>query len=190
MRKANTVALIVFVTASSNSFAAETCKPKAPFKTPAGELVETQCTAANDTPLRAFISLNGKKLVEDERLSEVDTADKSNFFWLFSGGVDKSTFCVARYHLIDMSTNPPTAITFGVTNACNQFDWASWGKSGSVIALKKNIRFKYRDGKMTPPKIDDLFLQTVAMPENTPDTGVSASNIAPFVQPAAAPSSR
>lgn len=180
------ITTVLFILAASGSaYGAESCKSSPGYKTPVGQLIEMHCTTADDLPVRASISINGAKLVEDERLSAVDTGDKSNLFWLFSGGIDKTTFCIAQFHLIDLSTNPPTATTFGVRNACNQFDWASWSKGGGVIALKKNVRFKYRYGKMTTPKVDEAFLQTVAMPENTSDSGIVAATLVPFARPAA-----
>ena len=47
------------------------------------------------------------------------------------------------------------AFKFGVANANNEFQWASWGKNVSVIALKNNVKFVYKDGKITPPKADN-----------------------------------
>ncbi len=43
-------------------------------------------------------------------------------------------------------------IQFGVKNACNEFDWTSWGEKNSVIALKTYVCFTYKDGRMILPK--------------------------------------
>lgn len=36
-------------------------------------------------------------------------------------------------------------------NACNEFESALWGKTRSVIRLKKNVKFIYENGQIIPP---------------------------------------
>ncbi len=166
---------------------ADECQTGSGIATPYGRLIGTRCVDNKGSPLRQSVSLDKRKLIEDATLRQELTADKSGTYWIYTGSVDPKTYCPANLYLIDLSTTPPTSISFGVKNACNKFQWATWGKSGSVIALKNNVRFRYKDGKLTPPKADEGFLQAIELPEDAPSTGVVAESIIPFVRPVASP---
>jgi hypothetical protein len=54
--------------------------------------------------------------------------------------------------LLDLTGKKPRVFEFGITNTCNTFHWASWGKGDSaVIAIKDNVKIKYNNGKFTFP---------------------------------------
>ncbi|WP_345534829.1 hypothetical protein [Viridibacterium curvum] len=71
--------------------------------------------------------------------------------FIYAGSIDPTTACSANLYLVDLSFKPPKVISFGVKGACTEFHWASWSKSRSVIAIKKNVKFVYENGKLTPP---------------------------------------
>ena len=83
-------------------------------------------------------------------------------------------------YLLDLSNKPAKIVAFGVKNSCIEFDWASWGKRRSVIALKHNVRFVYEDGKMKPPKVDEKLWTSIEAPHG-PASNV-ADDIVPFVE--------
>lgn len=130
--------------------AQEVCKPGRPTSTPSGELSMTKCRNSQHYPVRYFVSVDGKKLLEDKALFE-EESNKPRSIWVFSGNALAETGCPDRLYLIDLSIKPTKVIAFGVKKACNQFQWASWGDKRSVIALKNNVSFVYENGKITPP---------------------------------------
>lgn len=169
---------------------ADECQTGEGIQTPYGRLIGTRCVDGRGLPSRQSISLGKTKLIEDVTLRQELTADKSGTYWIYTGSVDPKTYCPASLYLIDLSTTPPTTISFGVKNACNKFQWATWGKNGSVIALKNNVRFRYKGGKLIPPLADGDFLQAIELPEDTPSTGVVAESVVPFAHQVVLPPSR
>jgi hypothetical protein len=135
--------------------ASETCESGRGVKTQFGRLITTECVNDKGYTVRAYVSLNDTKLLEDKFLSADLAIDKNRSYWVFSGNVLHETGCPERLYLLDLSTDQPKVFAFGVKAACNEFQWASWGKNGSVIALKNNVKFVYKSGKITPPKADE-----------------------------------
>lgn len=178
---------ILITAISCASCGAEECHIGEGADTPYGQLVGTRCVDQKGLPSRQSISIAGKKLIEDKSLRQELTTDKSGAYWIYTGPIDPKTFCPASLYFLDLSTKPPTAITFGVKNACNKFQWAKWSQNGSVIALKNNVRFRYKNGKLTPPEPDAALIQGIEMPEDVPGSGFAADSLVPFVRPLAYP---
>ncbi len=172
------VSLAIFFPATA--FAAEKCQAKSLIKTQFGVLTDTTCSDEKGFTLRESISLDSRKLLEDQVLIGDLAFDKNHAHWIYAGPVDPSTNCSSKLYMIDISVTPATVFEFGVKDACNEYEWASWGKGASVISLKENVRFLYKNRKMIPPKADQSLLQTIKMPADAPDTGIFADKLIPF----------
>jgi hypothetical protein len=81
--------------------------------------------------------------------------------------------------LIDLTGDKPRVYAFGVKNACAEYQWASWGKKHSVIAIKDNIRFTYSNGKLNPPPDD--FGDGTPLSRRYPEDG-KPQRLWPFVE--------
>lgn len=89
------------------------------------------------------------------------TAYSDGTLFIFQGRTENRDCrrCPACLYLVDLTNGKPHVFAFGIQNASNEYHWASWGKKRSVIAIKRNVKFVYENGKLTPPKKDnDLFL--------------------------------
>jgi hypothetical protein len=131
--------------------APEVCESGKGFVTPFGRVGQTVCTK-DGLPTRAYFYLNERRVVEDKLLFRMARSD-DRALWVFSAGSNHSANgCENRHYLVDVSMSPPRVFAFGINKHCTDFDWASWGKKRSVIALKDNLRFQYDNGKLTPPE--------------------------------------
>ncbi|MGC4063042.1 MAG: hypothetical protein QM749_20250 [Aquabacterium sp.] len=107
------------------------------------------------------------------------SSNDSESVWVFEGGGTPDMPCAQKQYLIDLSKKPVQILAFGVRGACSKFHWASWGKHKSVIALKRNVKFTYKDGVLTPPKRDDnLFVNIEVYAGDA--TSINVGKIAPF----------
>lgn len=138
-------------------------------KTPTNEYTET-------------INLNGIAVLSDTHLYEDDSNKDRSIRIYTSGASNAETGCAPRLYLLDLSMQPTKAIAFGVKNACNEFQWASWGTKRSVIALKNNVKFTYQQGKITPPKSGSALFKSIEPPHSSVGGGLTEENAIPFVQ--------
>ena len=142
-----------------SAFADEKCRDTFDTATPAGRWVMTACTK-DGVRSRNWLALDGVTVLEDSALS-VERWSKDDTLWIYRGPSSWEIGCPESHYLIDLNYKPVKVIQFGVKNACNECDWVSWGQKNSVIALKKNVRFIYKDGKVTPPKNDGELWSTI-----------------------------
>ena len=164
MIKGFTLLVIAFWLSLAHS--ADICESSNGIKTPYGKFTKTHCSDdANSDKNREWVSLNEIKILQDRRLI-VESFNKVKGIFIYNSSDlnDYQIGCDQGLYLIDLSFTPPKVIQFGVKNACNEFDWASWGDKGSVIALKKDVRFTYKDGKIIPPKDMEHMWSSMVIP--------------------------
>jgi hypothetical protein len=106
-------------------------------------------------------------------------SNKTNSLLAIQDSSDPTLFCPARMFLIDLTGDKPRVYAFGVKNACAEYQWASWGKKHSVIAIKDNIRFTYSNGKLNPPPDD--FGDGTPLSRRYPEDG-KPQRLWPFVE--------
>jgi len=150
------------------------CRTSAPGFTPAGKVYSRECGN------RTEIYLNDKLILADDEQLFPNESSKDSLIAIYSGGTrDPVTTCRKSLYLLDFSKKPGKVISFGVKNACSNFEWVSWGTKRSVIALVHNVRFIYENGRMIPPKGgEDLW---VAIESGHGDP-VDVDSITPFVK--------
>lgn len=144
---------------------AENCEfANSTIKTPLGILRKYKCIY-NDDQVSEW-RLNEKILHRGYLMGMVDmNGTKSNGFMsslvLFSGepyGQPQPAICLDKIYLGDFSGNKPRLFEFGITNSCNTYHWASWGKGNSaVIAITRNVKIRYKNGKFTFPDWEDYI---------------------------------
>lgn len=157
---AATISAVLLLTSLQRVAYAE-CEAGIGIKTPAGRLISNQCFDSKGVGTRRWFSLDGRRLVEDEYLSNDLALDTARLHWIYEGRSLQQTGCPKQIYLLDLSVAPPKVFAFGVTAACNQFHWASWGKKRSVIAIKDNVRFIYANGKLAAPAADNDLYSTI-----------------------------
>ena len=143
------------------------------INTPHGLLKEVTCAAAPGSPQRYVTKwvLENKTLLSAYGPLGWDISNKNNSLVILHQFDD-------RLFLVDLATDKPRVFAFGIKNASNEFHWANWGKKRSVIAIKRNVKFVYENGKLTPPKKDnDLFLTIKPTMFETP-----VEKLDPFVE--------
>lgn len=176
--KRTLVATVVGLAVASGS-ASEQCRSGFGIQTPQGKLVSTRCTV-DGVDRTHSLSLDGIKVLEDARLFSEETNKLRTLHVYKSGTYSAVTACAEKLYLLDTSRRPPLTIAFGVKNACNEFHWASWGDKRSVIALKKNVKFVYEDGKLLPPAKGEALWNAIEPPHSGP--GLSIEDAIPFVE--------
>jgi hypothetical protein len=147
----------------STSQAQEICRSGRPVETPWGGLVMNRCVDSQRYPLKSFVSIGGKKVLEDKALFE-EESNKGRSIWIYTGKALAETGCADRLYLIDLSKKPMVVLAFGVKRTCNVFHWASWSDKRSVIALKNNVKFTYENGKMTLPANGEKLWKAIEPP--------------------------
>lgn len=160
--------------------AKDTCESERGIKTPYGRITATECTDSKGATTRQWISLDEKRLLEDKKLSADLAVEKTRTYWVFAGHPTWETGCPDRLYLIDLSRKPVTVIAFGVKKACNEFHWASWGETRSVIALKNNVKFVYENGKMLPPATGERLWKAIEPPHA--GAGLGLEDAIPFAE--------
>lgn len=128
-----------------------------------------------------MLNFQGRVILQDSQLFEEDSYNSGTVMVFTSATLDKFTNCHSKLYLVDVSTSPVTVIAFGVKQGCNEFDYASWGKKNSVIAIKSNVKFVYQNGKMMLPK-DDQKLRDRIEPSHGDDGYTQDDPVLPFVQ--------
>lgn len=164
---------------SVSSPAQEICRTDRPIDTPVGGLTITHCHKKDLSPTRDFVSIGTVKLLEQKFIA-TEEFDKPRARWIFSGDSMWETGCPDRLYLVDLSREPVKIIAFGVKKACNEFHWASWGSKRSVIALKKNVKFTYENGKMALPAKGEKLWNAIEPPHAGP--GLSEGDAIPFAE--------
>jgi hypothetical protein len=195
MKKIVLCSLLGFVSLSSSSWAGDICTQTS-IDNKAHLTPKIRLAKSDPKTGWGFVQtwcLNGKPLVQDERFYFQGGGDgKFKSVSIYIGGNSEyfpdtanpghetTSLCSVRAYLVDTSYTPTKIIRFGVRNACAEFDYISSGKKNMVVALKKNVKFKYQDGKLIPPKADeDLWagaLSDWVYANATPD------KIVPFVE--------
>ena len=146
MNKFNSIlAAIIFSIAAVGAIAQDNCKAERPVDTPSGSLVMLRCMDASGQPTKRILTVAGRKILENSFMTEEDS-NSSRTEWVFSGDSSQATGCTENMFFLDLSDKLIRIFKFGVRNACNEFHWASWGKSAAVIALKTNVKFSYKNG--------------------------------------------
>lgn len=176
------ISLAVLVLASfvgcSKADESVSCKTSKPKIYAFGEVSRTECTST-DGATEDSIKFQGKSILKDVRLFPDDSnPDKS--IRIYTSGAATSTACAGRLYLVDFNIKPPRVLAFGVKKACNEFHWASWGVKRSVIAIKKNVRFVYENGKLIPPLHRENIWNFVEPPHAGP--GLSVDDAVGFVE--------
>jgi hypothetical protein len=177
MRRAIWAALLIMFAASCHS--TEKCKAGLGLATPHGKLVSTRCTVDGVDKSHALF-LNSTRLVEDVRLFSNEFDKRRTLHIYTSGMFSRETACAKNLYLLDLSASPPLVVAFGVKNACNEFHWASWGDKRSVIALKKNVKFVYENGRLTPPPKGEALWKAIEPPHA--GAGLAIEDAIPFVE--------
>jgi hypothetical protein len=142
------------------AFSSETCEKKVyTVFSPLGKLDEYYCNSGTLQEIR----LGDRVLLRDQLLADEDsnghpTAKKDKYkgsLFIYSShsyGQPQPFICTEKLYLLDLTGKKPRVFEFGITNTCNTFHWASWGKGDSaVIAIKDNVKIKYNNGKFTFP---------------------------------------
>lgn len=165
------------------------CKEQANWKisgTKFGYISEFQCNEEGRDITKfvlnkQLILFGGEGTISSEADNATKAADyRDGTLFVFQGRTEsyEDRRCPACLYLLDFTGDKPRVFSFGVKNASNQFHWASWGKKRSVIAIKKNVKFVYENGKLTPPKKDnDLYLNIKPTMFETP-----VEKLEPFVE--------
>lgn len=125
----------------------------------AGRLVAHECLAGGSSV--SVWSLGGKEIIRGPYPIILKSRNPQANTVVFQGARMKETGCSAEAYLVDLSEADPKIFRFGVLAACNEFDWASWGAKSSVIALKKNVRFVYKAGRLMPPRKDNALFSSI-----------------------------
>lgn len=115
--------------------------------------------------------------MRDAFLAEAEN-NKSRSIWIYVPQSQLKTACPDHLYLIDLSQSPVNVIAFGVKKACNEFHWASWGEKRSVIALKRNVKFIYENGKMILPKPGEKLWSSIEPPHA--GEGLALEDAIPF----------
>lgn len=161
-----------------------TCKAGRAIDTPAGDLVISRCVDQNQQPVKRFVSVAGEKVLEATYLSDEDS-DKGRMKWVFRGDALRETGCPDRLFFLDLSHKPFRVFSFGVRKACNEFQWSSWGKKRSVIALKNNVAFVYENGKFSLPAAGEKLWSSIEPPHA--GSGMTIEDVVPFAEELALP---
>jgi hypothetical protein len=154
------------------------CETSIPRKTAYGEISRTECGTAQ-TGYSYTINVDGKVVLKSSYLSRQDFDEKLGI-WIYRAESNNQTGCPERHYLVDISKKPTKVIAFGVKNACNEFQWSSWGAKRSVIALKRNVQFVYENGKITLPAGGEKLWNTIEPPHA--GGGISVEEAAPFAE--------
>lgn len=157
------------------------CTATKPRTTPFGVITFSECGSEQQAGYRYFVSVNGKKVLQDSYLSKEDF-DPLYTRWIYRGSSSPKTGCADRLYLVDLSTQPTTVLAFGIKTACNEFEWASWGDKRSVIALKHNVKFVYENGKLVPPRVGTKLFNSIEPPHSSVGGGMTADSAVPFVE--------
>lgn len=150
-----------------------------------GEITEYHCPEGNKYFTKWILGnqvlLYGRSSIRFEISNSTKAGGYRNgTLFVFGGATEDADErgCPACLYLIDLTGDKPRVFAFGVKNALNQYHWASWGKKRSVIAIKHNVKFVYKNGKLTPPKKDnDLYLTIKPTMFETP-----VEKLEPFVE--------
>jgi len=175
--------LLTLLTIPPAALSQELCESDRSVSTPNGDLVLTRCRDAKKSTVRTFVSVSGKKILEDSYLSEQDF-NKPRSIWIFRGDSSPQTGCPQRLYLIDLAGGGKV-FEFGVENACNEYHWASWGEKRSVIAIKKNVKFVYEKNGITPPAKNINLIANIEPPRAGPD--MDENQLRPFARELALP---
>jgi hypothetical protein len=173
------ISAILITLAAPLVHATEVCESSAGVQTPYGKYNSTDC-AVDGHRSRSFVSLGGQKILEDEDLFKQDRSDNKSIWIYKSGKLNLTTGCKPNLYLIDISKQPVKVLSFGIKNACNEFEWASWSEKRSVIALKHNAKFIYENGKLIPPEKGEKLWKAIEPPHGGP--GLAVEDAIPFVE--------
>jgi hypothetical protein len=175
----------VVIIAARPAFAAPTgqCETSIPRKTAYGEISRTECGTAQ-TGYSYTINVDGVAVLKSSYLSRQDFNEKLGI-WIYRGESSDQTGCPEKHYLIDISKKPTKVIAFGVKNACNEFHWSSWGANRSVIALKRNVKFVYENGRLTLPTSGEKLWKTIEPPHA--GSGMAIEDATPFAEEVSLP---
>lgn len=160
------------------SFAGQNCENSLGIQTPAGKLVSTDCYDSGGQHVRKSISIEGRKLLDDRWLYGDLAVDRTRIHWIYQSEPQMKTGCSEKFYLIDLSYNPPKVFSFGVKNACNEYEWSSWSNKRSVISLKHNVKFVYQNGKIIPPAKGERLWESIEPPHA--GSGMAVDDLVPF----------
>lgn len=163
---------------NANATSTGECETTKPRVTSFGSISRTECGTAR-SGYRYSVNVDGLPVLSDTYLSRQDFDEKLGI-WIYRGDSLQETGCPDRLYLIDLSKKPVTVIAFGVKKACNEFHWASWGKTRSVIALKNNVKFTYENGKMILPATGETLWKAIEPPHA--GTGLGLEDAIPFAE--------
>lgn len=159
------ILLAVFVTIPAIVFAGDNAcdRTTITIRTPLGILSQFYCSL-NGHPYTEW-RINEKTPLFRSPVSGFNSANFSQSHGnnativIFSGtpyGQPQPAICLDKIYLGDFSGGKPRIFDFGITNSCNTFHWSSWGKGNTgVIAMTKNVKIRYKNGKFTFPDWED-----------------------------------
>lgn len=175
------LAILLFVwTVVAQAAPTPTCKASGVgFEVFNGKLRKEQCDAQGKLDgAHTRWYYNNTLVIDGAHPVIFQSSNKADSILVLEDGNDSNLGCTGRLFLLDLTGAKPRVFAFGVRNACNEFHWASWGKKRSVIAIKRNVKFIYENGKMTLPKKDnDLFSDIQPTKELT-----AVEKLEPFVE--------
>jgi hypothetical protein len=138
---------------------------------------KTECGTAR-TGYRDSIIVNGVPVLSDTRLFS-ESSNKNRSITIYTSGASNiKTGCASRLYIIDYAAQPTKVIAFGVKNACNEFQSASWGENRSVISIKNNVKFIYENGKIILPSKGEKLYKSIEPPHA--GAGLSLEDAIPF----------
>ena len=188
MRLLMTSFLLALSTTASHATTNGGCEASKPRQTPHGAVSRVECGNAQ-VGRHTTLLFDGVPVLSSADLFKEDADDDLGYF-LYSREPDPRTACPDRLFLIDASARPVKVFAFGVQGACNQFEAVKWHHDRTVIMLKKNVRFEFVHGVLTPPKAGSALWKSIEPPHDGP--GLTEQDAIPFVQvrpPLAAPGS-
>jgi hypothetical protein len=178
--------------------ATEKCESERPVDTPNGLLVQEVCSTTIEVPVPTgninpnnrighrytyTLKLGNAPLIRDSYLSLQDLDRKKGLRIYSNGGT--------ALYLVDLNQNPPLIFKFGVRMSTNEFEYASWGKKNSVIAIKDNTKFIYQDGRLIPPRNVDYAALDSSLIQYRTDGSIykmpDLTGFIPFVEKLALP---
>lgn len=165
------------LTVIAPSYAQSKCRSES-IDTSTGKLNHVICRNA-DREYVHTIYLGEQPLLRDAFLAEAEN-NQNRSIWIYVPQSQLKTACPDRLYLIDLSQSPVNVIAFGVKKACNEFHWASWGEKRSVIALKRNVKFTYENGKIILPKSGEKLWNSIEPPHA--GEGLTMDDAVPFAE--------